>query len=251
MLDSLSSILIDLIPYFQFLGVVDFGLLILGKRSATVQFQRILLNHQKEKYAYILKKAGELTSRCQERRYGKNEKGGKILGMAKIIRSLKEAFVEDKESEKQSAFMPAMGITAGMFCLLYMFIVPFLKATNDIRWLYGLEYLAEAVLFGQIIVIITYVILENYRDYFVSLRICFTWTIIDFILAELLYFTGNNLYFGDIWLYVALFLIVPLMPFVFMLLRLLFIFIDRKKRAKRILISTDILEEKLNLYKQK
>lgn len=109
------QILQSFTAYIQFMAAVDFGLLFLESRSLTVKFQKRILSLQKDRYKPILNEAGRITQQCQERRLNQDNDGRIILGLAEVIRKKKEVFLTDTELEKQSAFMPALGLTSGMF----------------------------------------------------------------------------------------------------------------------------------------
>lgn len=242
--DPYYHILLNFTPYIQLMAAVDFGLLLLESRSITVKFQKRILNLQIDHYKPILKEAGQLTQRCQERRYARDEGGRTILGLADSIRKRKEVFMTDTELEKQSAFMPALGLTSGMFCLLYLLLVPFVISNHSESCLYWLEYSAEAVSIGQLMVILTYMLLPQYRGYLASLAICLTWVLIDLAISLVLYIFGCNIVWGSFGIYEFQILLVPSTPILFLIVRLILMLIDRRRRINR--IAEDV--EKLDVY---
>ena len=239
------QILLNFTPYIQLMAAVDFGLLLLESRSLTVKFQKRVLGLQKEHYKPILKEAGLLTMQCQERRFNQTDEGRLILGLAERIRKRKEVFGSDTELEKQSAFMPALGLTSGLFCLLYLIIVPFILSDHSEATLYWLEYSAEAVLIGQIVVILTYMLLPQYRGYLTSLAICFSWVIIGLLLSLILYLFDCNLSFGGFAPYEFLILLIPSMPLAFLFMRLVCMVFDRVRRIRK--MNEDIVELRKSL----
>ena len=245
------QILLNFTAYIQLMAAVDFGFLFMESRSLTVKFQRRLLEQQKESYKPVLDEAGSLTQRCQERWYGQDDEGRKILGLANRIRELKEVFMVDTELEKQSAFMPALGLSSGLFCLFYLIAVPFLISSGNLNWLYWLEYVGEAILLGHLVVILTFVCLPAYRAYLTSLAMCVGWIFIGLLLALLFFSFSKNLIVGEFWLYELMFIAIPAVPVVFMIGRLVSMLIDRKRRINSISKLNEDLQKFLNTYRIK
>ena len=243
------QILLNITAYIQLMAAVDFGFLFLESHSLTVRFQRRLLMQQKENYKPVLYEAGNLTQRCQKRRYDKDDEGRKILGLADKIRERKEVFMENTELEKQSAFMPALGLSSGLFCMFYLIAVPFLISSGNENWLYWLEYVGEAVLLGHLVVILTYVFLPAYRGYLTSLVMCVVWILIGLALALLFFSFGKNLIIGGFWLYELLFIVIPVMPVLFMIGRLVSMLIDRKRRTNSISRLCVKLQDYITTYR--
>lgn len=248
MADSFYNILLNFTPYVQLLAAIDFGLLVLESHSVTVKFQRNILSLQKDKCKPVLNEAGSLTKQCQERWYNKDDAGRSILGLAEIIRKRKEVFLMDTELEQQSAFMPALGLFSGLFCVLYLIIVPFLIDGHSLAVLYWLEYIAEAVLLGEAIVMLTFAFLPAYRGYFISMTICGIWIIIGIALALVLYLFHWNIPWGEFAFYVFLILVIPSVPMLFLIGRLIVMVIDRHKRIVSIREDIATLRSMIQKY---
>ncbi len=248
-LEPYYQILLNFTPYIQLMAAVDFGLLLLESRSITVKFQKRILDLQIDRYKPILKEAGRLTQQCQERWYNKDETGCTILGLADSIRKRKEVFMTDTELEKQSAFMPALGLTSGLFCLLYLLLVPFVISDHSEFCLFWLEYSAESVSIGQLIVILTYLLLPQYRSYLTSLAICLTWVLIGLAISLVLYLFECNISWGGFGIYEFLILLIPSTPILFLIARLILMLIDRSRRINKIAVDAKDLDVKLQSYR--
>lgn len=249
LMEPYYQILLNFTPYAQLMAALDFGLLLLENHSVTVKFQMKILRLQKERYKPLLSEAGRLTQQCQDRWYNQNVAGRVILGLGESIRKRKEVFMEDTELEKQSAFMPALGLTSGLFCLLYLILVPFVLSDHSLSCLYWLEYSAEAVLLGQFVVILTYMFLPQYRGYLSSLAICITWLVIGLIISLVLYVFGWTVNWGVFGLYEFLILLIPSVPLLFLFVRLVFMLIVRRNRIQKIKSDADELRLKLQAYR--
>ena len=246
--ESYYQLLLNLMPYIQLMTAVDIGLLVLENRSITVRFQKKLLDLQKERYKPFLNDLGTLTQQCQERWYGCNDAGRAILGIAESIRTRKKIFMEDTELEQQSAFMPALGLTSGLFCILYLLFVPFLMSSHNEVWLYWLEYAGESVLVGQIAVILTFIFLPPYRGYLASFAICGMWIVAVLLISLLLSIFGANMTCGTFGLYGLMFIVIPGVPMLFYVCRLIAMLLGRSKRIAKLRHDKEMLEDKLSLF---
>ena len=242
------QLVLNLMPYVQLMTAVDIGLLVLENRSITVRFQKKILDLQRERYKPFLNELGTLTQKCQERWYGGNDAGRAILGLAESIRNRKKVFMEDTELEQQSAFMPALGLTSGLFCILYLLFVPFLMSSHNETWLYWLEYVGESVLVGQVAVILTFIFLPPYRGYLTSLAICGMWIVVVLLISLLLSIFGANITCGTFGLYGLIFIVIPGVPMFFYVYRLIAMLLGRSKRIAKLHHDKEMLEAKLKLY---
>lgn len=242
------QILLNFTPYIQLMAAVDFGLLILESRSVTVKFQKKILGLQKDRYKPILNEAGRITQQCQERRMNQDDDGRTILGLAETIRKRKDVFLNDTEFEKQSAFMPALGLTSGLFCLAYLILVPFLVSDRILSCLYWLEYSSQAVFIGQLIVMVSYLFLPRYRGYLTSLVLCLFWVGVGLLVSLILFLFGKNITWGGLGIYETLMLFVPSIPIIFLFVRMILMVISRSRRIDKIRSDTEELKVKLQIY---
>ena len=242
------QILLNFTPYIQLMAAVDFGLLILESRSVTVKFQKKILGLQKDRYKPILNEAGRITQQCQERRMNQDDDGRTILGLAETIRKRKDVFLNDTEFEKQSAFMPALGLTSGLFCLAYLILVPFLVSDRILSCLYWLEYSSQAVFIGQLIVMVSYLFLPRYRGYLTSLVLCLFWIGVGLLVSLILFLFGKNITWGGLGIYETLMLFVPSIPIIFLFVRMILMVISRSRRIDKIRSDTEELKVKLQIY---
>ena len=242
------QILLNFTPYIQLMAAVDFGLLILESRSVTVKFQKKILGLQKDRYKPILNEAGRITQQCQERRMNQDDDGRTILGLAETIRKRKDVFLNDTEFEKQSAFMPALGLTSGLFCLAYLILVPFLVSDRILSCLYWLEYSSQAVFIGQLIVMVSYLFLPRYRGYLTSLVLCLFWVGVGLLVSLILFLLGKKITWGGLGIYETLMLFVPSIPIIFLFVRMILMVISRSRRIDKIRSDTEELKVKLQIY---
>lgn len=242
------QILLNFTPYIQLMAAVDFGLLILESRSVTVKLQKKILSLQKDRYKPILNEAGRVTQQCQERRMNHDDDGRAILGLAETIRKRKDVFLNDTELEKQSAFMPVLGLTSGLFCLAYLILVPFLVSGSNLSCLYWLEYSAQAVFLGQLIVMLSYLFLPRYRGYLTSLVLCLFWVGVGLFVSLILFLFGKNITWGGFGIYETQILLVPSIPIIFLFVRMILMIISRSRRIDKIQSDTEELKVKLQIY---
>lgn len=243
--------LLDFMSYFQMFTLLNLGLIFMDKNSAVIKLQDKILREIQVKASPYLTEAGELTRKCRKNLYESSHKGLVILGLAEMIRTEKEAFREKTELEKYSLFMPAMGLTSGMFCLVYLLFIPLLSKTGNLFCLYFLEYTAVAVFISQAVAILTLFYNDAYRNFLSAILISLIWFLLPLTAAILLYVCNCNITCFSIEFYLFLFLLLPVMPIVTLIMRIICIVTGRINRLKRIKKKTAELSGKLAAYKSK
>lgn len=234
--------------YFQMFTLLNFGLIFIDRNSAVIKLQEKIIKEFISLSKPVLNKAGELTKRCRKEKYGKTEEGFIVLGLAEMIRAEKEAFKKRTEYEKHSLFMPATGFTSGLFCLTYLLFVPFFNKTSNIAWLYWLEYISEAVFVSQLMASFTILYKYAYRNLLTALLISFIWFTLPIALILILYICNWTISCFDAELYLYLFLLLPMMPFVILIGRIVYMIAERNNRLKSIRKKMNELSEKMKSF---
>lgn len=232
--------------YVQMMAALDLALVFIDKGSLVIKLQTKILEAIKESLKPVLNEAGKVTQVCRKDTYSKTESGRLLLAKADIIRGHKKAFEVETEAERLSAFMPAIGLTSGLFCIIYLLLIPYLLKTGDVAYLYFLEYFAEATSVSQCIVLLT-LFMKDIYGYLSSLFLATIWLILPMFIATILYVLGFTIECFGIELYLFLFILLPATPILIMIFRIAVLACKRYSRAKVIKRKTIELRNALKL----
>ena len=233
--------------YVQMMAALDLALVFIDKGSLVMKLQAQILKAIKDKFKPALNEAGKVTQTCRKDKYFKTEKGRQILGLANIIREHKKAFDAETEAERLSSFMPAIGLTSGIFCIIYLLLIPYLLKTGDETFLYFLEYLAESTCVSQCIILLT-LFTKDISGYLSTLLLAAIWLILPMLIAAALHILGVTIECFDLEFYLALFILLPVTPILIMIFRIgalackrcsRIMFIKRKTKELRMLLKLE------------
>lgn len=240
------SFLMDFMSYFQMLTLLNLGMIFIDKNSALVKFQKRLIKDVMQLGEDVMLQAGKITQKCRYDKYCNTEEGRKVLGLASAIRDEKIAFKENTETERNSTFLPAMGLTSGLFCMLYVLMVPYYEKTGNDCFIFFLEYFAEAVCVSHVFVWISLAFQGAYRNFLSSLCISVVWLIIPLLVAVLLHCLDYIISCFDIMVYLFMFVILPMLPILTMVVRIIVMIADRFCRIRSIKNKAEELADLLD-----
>ena len=233
------------LSYIQMMAAIDLALIFIDKGSLAVKLQNRILEFIQEKAQSTLNEAGAMTQRCRKDRLSKTEKGKKALGLADIIRGYKTAFEPKTEAEKLSSFLPAMGLTSGIFCIIYMILIPYLLKSQNELCLHFLIFATEAIFISQVVTVLTLFMKETFLGYLSSLAISMSWMMASMFVIVILYYFNAVIECFDINFYLLLFILLPMTPILTMAFRICLLICIRKSRIRYIKNKTKELRNLL------
>lgn len=237
------------LSYIQMMAAIDLALIFIDKGSLAVKLQNRILEFIREQAHPILNKAGTATQRCRKDRLSKTEKGKKALGLADIIRGYKTAFEPKTEAEKLSSFLPAMGLTSGIFCIIYMILIPYLLKSQNELCLHFLIFATEAIFISQAVTVLTLFMKETFLGYLSSLIIAILWIFVPMFIITILHLFNATIECFSIEFYLSLFILLPMTPILTMAVRICYLIYVRYSRIRYIKNKTKELQNLLELSK--
>ena len=225
------------LTFIQIVVAVDFGLLYLDNSSRLFLIQDGWVNFIKSCYKQTMDDATRQLMRCRE------GMPRDIQGQRQVLKDLKDSFDTRHEREKLSRFMPSLGFLSGFFGLFMLIWIPLCAHGWAEKRMDILAVVMQAVLVSQFIYLIGYYSFKSVREQpMLGIILSIGWFAI-YIVAFILWGIVYRCYSYDTIFYCSI--VVPFVPLVIYVLRLLPMIGDRRKKALLIRNETALLKQML------
>lgn len=230
------------LTFVQIIVAVDFGLLYLDNSSRLFLIQDGWVNFIKSCYKQTMDEATRQLMRCRD------GMPRDVQGQRSVLKDLKDSFDTRHDREKLSRFMPSLGFLSGFFGLFLLLWIPLSAHGWAEHRMDILAVVMQAVLVSQFIYLIGYYFFKSVREQpMLGIILSIGWFTI-YMVAFLVWGIVYRCYTYDTIFYWSL--VVPFIPLVIYVLRLLPMIRDRRKKAMLIRHETAVLRQMLDDRRQ-
>lgn len=234
--------------FFQMMAVINLGLVFIDKKSGIVKLQDAFHYDFTERYRPKLNEVGAITQRIRTDRYSSTEEGKNMIALAETIRGEKDAFGVKTDEERSSLFLPSLGLLAGLVGLLYLLLVPFYTMSNNVLFLYLLEYISEAAWVSSAVTVLALSVKSAFPTRVSVLILSFMWFILSLVVIAIAYLFGWNISCFSAHFYLSSIVLLQFFPVIFILFRFGTVLWKRYLRYRNICKKAIQLKAQLDAY---
>ena len=230
------------LTFVQIIVAVDFGLLYLDNSNRLFLIQDGWVNFIRSCYKQTMDEATSQLMRCRD---GMSRE---IQGQRSVVKDLKDGFGIRHEREKLSRFMPSLGFSSGFFGLFLLVWTPLCAHGWAEHRMDIMAVVMQAVLVSQFIYLVGYTFFKSVREQpMLGIMLSLGWFAIYFalyLICGIVYrcFSYDTIFYCS--------LVVPFVPLIIYVLRLLPMVWDRRKKATKIKEETAVLRQMLDDRRQ-
>lgn len=210
------SYYIGFLAFVQIAVALDFGFLILDKKSMIVQFQNGFFNWIRGLYKKEIEDAQHAYGRVRDQTMPQE-----YVDKKRELQGLLSVFDVDAEYKSVSLFMPGLGFVAGFYSLLFLLIVPFwAEGGNPIRSIDLFELATESAIFAVCMMPLTLYFRSSFQNAYTCIMFSMTWMLLFGLFATVLYCVGLTWGILQISWFFYIALAVPYVPVFVYIVRL-------------------------------
>ena len=236
--------------YLGFLALVqiavalNFGFLILEKKSLLNQFQKGFFDWIKNLFKKEIEVAQYTYSRVRDQHMPKE-----FVDKKEELQGLLAVFDPDAEYKAVSLFMPGFGFIAGLYSLLFLLIIPLWTKGDPIVAIDIFELLTEATLLAISMMFLTLYFKGSFRNPYTCICLSLLWLIIFSIIVLVLYALKWTWGILQIEWFFFVAIVIPYIPIIIYICRLVWRAWCRYKKIDTIVSKTKKLADELNAYR--
>ncbi len=223
---------IGFLAFVQIAVALNFGFLILDKKSILVQFQQGIFNWIKEMFKDDIEYAQHTYTRVRDTTMPQEfvDKKDELQGLLSV-------FDTNMEYKSLSLFMPGLGFVTGLYSLLFLLIVPLWAKGVPIFSIDIFELITQATAFSVCMMPLMLYYKSTFSNPYTGIIFAIAWMAVYFAVALLLYVFGCTWGILRIEWFFYLALTIPYIPVIVYVVRLV-------RRAWRRYKSIDVIASK-------
>ena len=174
---------VGFLSFVQIAVALDFGFLILEKKSILNQFQIGFFNWIKALFRKEIEEAQRTYTRVRDQRMPQD-----FVDKKEELQALLSVFDPDAEYKAVSLFMPGLGFVAGVYSLFFLLIVPLWTKGDPTIYIDLFELLTEATVFSVCLMPLTLYFEGSFRSPYTCICMAVLW-LFSFLLIEIILYT--------------------------------------------------------------
>lgn len=233
------------LAFVQIAVALDFGFLILDKKSILVQFQQGIFNWIKDMFKDDIEYAQRTYTRVRDTTMPQEfvDKKDELQGLLSI-------FDANMEYKSLSLFMPGLGFVTGLYSLLFLLIVPLWTKGEPTISIDVFEMITQATAFSACMMPLMLYYKSTFSNPYTGIIFAIAWMVVYLAIALLLYAFDCTWGVLRIERFFYLALTIPYIPIIVYVVRLVRRALKRYKNIDVIVSKSTALARDLDAYRE-